>query len=95
MGSFPDAVVLQASVNVIWFLVVYIDGVELPYGGGIVLDPVFSGVIGDVHSTVISVYQMALKFRVGPLGLKTMIWIVTLKSGIWYSCNTTALLMVV
>jgi hypothetical protein len=66
VGSFPNPVVLKPSIDMIRFLMVHIDGIELSNRRAVVLNPLRPEIIGDVQASVITVDKVSLNGRVYP-----------------------------
>ena len=63
---FPHPIVLQPPVNVVWALVINIDGIKLADIHRIVFHPMRPVIVGNIHPAVIPVDQMPCAVRVDP-----------------------------
>ena len=67
--SHPNAIVLQAPINVIGALLIGINCIKLPDRWLVVFDPVLSAVIADIHPTIIAVDQVFRVVGINPQGM--------------------------
>ena len=67
--SLPNAIVLQAPINVIGALLIGINCIKLPDRWLVVFDPVLSAVIADIDPTIIAVDQVFRVVGINPQGM--------------------------
>ena len=75
-GAHPYAIVLQAAIDAIGVRHIDGNGVELPYGGRVALDPAFAVVIGDVYPAVVAQDEVAGAVGVDPEGVVVAVYVV-------------------
>ena len=72
----PRTIVLHASINIIWKLVIYINMVELCYRHITNKTPRLTTIFSNVHATIVSIYHEISIFWMNPPGM--MIWMYTI-----------------
>ncbi len=53
--SYPNTVILQSAINVIWFVIIDVDCIKLPNGRRIVLYPILTIIVSYVDTTIITI----------------------------------------
>ena len=56
----PNTIILQATINVVWFLIIDVYVIELTNSWRIVFSPVFAIVISNVNATIVSVDNVSI-----------------------------------